>query len=490
MHVYGGNEMESNDDRKYTFPVGQVKQQFLSPFLLKEGKIESLVSALLADDFIFFDISDEAQEDKYYGETRIFHHSLETYFMPNIEPTLFPQSVHDKKSIRRFSKELNQAYNFKSKHLELDFIMESIDVYICPFHIGLINIRISLPIGLTNNDVATFGDLFSFLVPNSDYRKDIQITCEHEQFEQVKDLIFKKLLQRYNRYIDGNHAEMKSYFGSLPFYKDERMYVISYMQHEKADALSELDVYRTSQLNGYQVDGSAYIGASNPDYIKRFCQKHVYDRWGVNTYYAVTDYHFVCLTNEEGPQSKELVRQMYGEHFYTLLLIFYFKLVLLKLSHDYSKTEFEKDHKEVELLTMMINEFSSRYFLPELNSKQTGKEMAGLMQSIFEIEKLHDKVTQTLTTLFQDQEKIESKKFSSLLQILTIYTVISGIYGMNLVIEDLGGNIDWSKFASFSVFEWLTVFVTATGIILSAVMCFFFIKRWFDERKDKSRKLY
>lgn len=482
--------MESNHDSTYTFPIGQVKQQFLSPFLLKEGKIESFVSDLLADGFTFFDISEEAQEDEFYGGTRISHHDLETYFMPNIEPTLFPQSVHDRESIRRFSKKLNKTCSFKSKHLELDFIMDSIDIYVCPFHIGLINIRISLPKGLTNNDVATFGDLFSFLVPNSNYKKDIQITCEQEQFEQVKDLIFKKLIYSYNRYIDGNHAEMKSYYGSLPFYKDERMYVISYIQHEKTDSLSEIDLYRTSQLNGYEVDGSAYIGASNPEYFKRFCQKHVYDRWGQNTYYVVTDYHFTCLTNENGRRSKELVRQMYGEHYYTLLLIFYFKIVLLKLSHDYSITEFNKDHKEVELLTMMINEFSSKYYLPELNSRQTGKEMAALMQSIFGIENLHDKVTQTLTTLFQDQEKLEGKKLNSLLQILTIYTVISGIYGMNLVIEDLGGNIDWSKFGGFSFFDWLAVFVTGTGIILSAVMCFFFFKRWLGDRKDKSSKLY
>ena len=96
----------------------------------------------------------------------------------------------------------------------------------------------------------------------------------------------------------------------------------------------------------------------------------------------------------------------------------------------------------------------------------------------------------TLTTLFQDEEKIKSKKFNSLLQILTFYTIISGIYGMNLVIEDLGGNIDWSKFAGFSLFEWIAVLVTGTGIVLSVFMVYFFIKRWIDENKDHSDKLY
>ncbi|MHA6252435.1 hypothetical protein ACXYMZ_10835 [Oceanobacillus sp. CAU 1775] len=188
--------------------------------------------------------------------------------------------------------------------------------------------------------------------------------------------------------------------------------------------------------------------------------------------------------------SEEITRQMYSEYFYTLLLIFYFKLVLLKLSYNYSQTEFEKDHLEIEILTMMINEFSSKIYLPEFTSKQTGTEMASLIISIFEVEKLHDKVTQTLSTLFQDEEKLKDKRLNFLLQVITFYTVISGIYGMNLVIENLSGDIKWSEFANLSIFEWTAVFITVTGIILSAVMSYYFIRRWLIERKDYSDRIY
>ena len=138
----------------------------------------------------------------------------------------------------------------------------------------------------------------------------------------------------------------------------------------------------------------------------------------------------------------------------------------------------------------MISEFSSNYYLPEINSSTSGKEITKIIQSVFENDKLFRDVNNTLSTLFQRQDKMEGKQINFLLQILTIYTVISGIYGMNLVIEDLGGNIDWSKFLSFSFFEWLVVFVTATGIILSFVMGFFFVKRWLSEKQSKKRKMF
>jgi hypothetical protein len=45
--------------------------------------------------------------------------------------------------------------------------------------------------------------------------------------------------------------------------------------------------------------------------------------------------------------------------------------------------------------------------------------------------------------------------------------VISGIFGMNQVIENLKGPIDWSKMRQYSPFEYLALVVTISGIIVS-----------------------
>ena len=50
-----------------------------------------------------------------------------------------------------------------------------------------------------------------------------------------------------------------------------------------------------------------------------------------------------------------------------------------------------------------------------------------------------------------------------MLTILTIYTVISGIFGMNQVIEDLKGDYTWSFIRGYSSFQWIAFVVTFSG---------------------------
>ncbi|WP_405103653.1 hypothetical protein [Oceanobacillus sp. FSL H7-0719] len=485
------NEHTASVEDNNEFNIQHSTQQFISPFLLKEGKIKPLIERLLNKDFTFFDIEDESLEDMFYGNEKISHEALETFFMPNIEPILFPSDMETIKGLRRFSKKLDKACRLSSPQLKMPFVIDSIDIFICPYHIGLLNIRVRFPEkDLTNNDVLTFADLFRTLIPYNGYDETIEIDYDGHSYNQVKKLIFEELLDSFSDYILNHTPKNSSYFGSLPFFKDERMFVVSYMNHRAGRPITETDLYRIAELNGYDSDGSEYVGALSPDYIHRFYQEKVYDRWADNTYYLISDAHFACITNEKGAVKQRLLCEMYGEYFYTVLLVFYYKLVLLKLSHEHSQIEMESDHTTIDRLTMMISEFSSKYYLPELSSNSSGKEILEIMKSVFEIDKLFHDVENTLSSLFQRQEQLEGKQLNSLLQILTIYTVISGIYGMNLMIDDLKGNIDWSKFISFSLFEWLAVFVTATGILLSLAMGFFFAKRWLQDKKNKKRKMF
>jgi hypothetical protein len=80
---------------------------------------------------------------------------------------------------------------------------------------------------------------------------------------------------------------------------------------------------------------------------------------------------------------------------------------------------------------------------------------------------LFDEVKMTLNDLFQYQDKFQAKRRDTLLMVLTVFTVISGIYGMNQVIEDLKGQIDWSKMLEYSAFEYLALFLTFSGITVS-----------------------
>jgi Mg2+ and Co2+ transporter CorA len=93
-------------------------------------------------------------------------------------------------------------------------------------------------------------------------------------------------------------------------------------------------------------------------------------------------------------------------------------------------------------------------------------------------DELFDDVKQTLNDLHSYQHSRTSKQSSYLLTILTIYTVISGIYGMNQVIDDLEGNFDWSFLSGYSAFQWIAFSVTFTGLAIAFLLVLRVLWRW------------
>ncbi|MFJ7977718.1 hypothetical protein ACIQZI_18805 [Peribacillus sp. NPDC096379] len=477
-------------NKETDFPnVKKAKFQFIFPFMLEEHRIEEFVNRLIEKDFDFFDLNNAEQQQAYYGESHVSHRSLESFFLPNIEPILFPQTDQRRESFRRFSKRTNLTCEFSSNHLETDFIMDSIDIFICPFHIGLINIRVSLPEGLSYSDVLFFGDRFRVLEQISNNEENAKIGCEEETYQQVKDFIFNKLLQDMSCYIDESKIK-DTYFGSLPFFVDERMYVFGHLSITEDSELSKSNLFRAGELNGYDSSGNPYLGALNSDYIDRYYTSHVYDRWGGETYYVTSENHFVCLTKTAGDMEEELISQMHGQLYYSLLFFFYYKIVLLKLSHQHSLIDIEKDKSRTEELIVMITNFSAKFYFPEVNSTTTGREISQMTKDIFQIERLYQDVKETLYDLYQSQDKLSGKRQNALLQILTIYTVISGIFGMNLVIEDGKENFSLSKFMSYTPSELFVFFVTMSGVIISLIIGVYFLKEWIREHKSRNNKIF
>jgi hypothetical protein len=141
--------------------------------------------------------------------------------------------------------------------------------------------------------------------------------------------------------------------------------------------------------------------------------------------------------------------------------------VLLKLSYEYSQLTFHKNSEGIERLIRSITVFSGKYLFLEISSRTEGQEFSELFKKIFHINSLYQEVKETLGTLYQNQEKIAAKRHNYLLLILTIYTVLSGIYGMNLVISKLKGNIHWDSMKQFSIFEYIALIVALSGILIS-----------------------
>ncbi|MDQ0218460.1 hypothetical protein ELQ35_03680 [Peribacillus cavernae] len=482
------NFQEENRNLTHGLKTKRSMLQFIFPFMLENKKTKEFAHRLLDDNFVFFDLKNMEQEDAFYGGSQINHRTLEQYFLPNIEPILFPGSPRSIEGFRRFTKSMDLTAAFQSPHLTTDFTINSFDILFCPFNIGMMNIRVTLPEGLDYTDVLYFADTFRVMEPIVQEEENTKISCEKGSYTKVKDFIFSALAPIMKDFIDQQKAD-SSYFGSLPFFIDERMYVVSHISVPENSTITKTDLYRAGQLNGYDRDGKPFAGALNPDYIDRYYKKNVYDRWGDETYYVTSEYNFACVTKASGELEELLANQMYGQHYYGLLLFFYYKIVLLKLTHEHSKIDIDKDQSDTEQLIMMITVFSSKYLFPEVNSSTSGKEIFKIIKEVFEIDRLYEDVKKTLSSLYQNQDNMSANRNNYLLQILTIYTVVSGIYGMNLVIEDWKGKTRWSKIPDYSFFEYISLFVALSGILISSILGFVALRNWIKEHRNQKKKI-
>lgn len=76
----------------------------------------------------------------------------------------------------------------------------------------------------------------------------------------------------------------------------------------------------------------------------------------------------------------------------------------------------------------------------------------------------------TLHELYKSQENDASARMNMLLFFLTVFTLVSGIYGMNLVIKDWESPFGWKEISTYTFLEWVSLITAVGGIGLSAYL--------------------
>lgn len=464
--------------------------QFIFPFSIKDGEDSSLAGQLLQDGFTRFFLDNKDLEDAYYGEGYcVSHEKMERSYLPFAAHVLFPREK-DEDSFRRFSKVNDLPCRLEMPQQSVHFRVLSTDVFICPFQLGFLTLRVRIEEEtLPFSTVLEFADRFRTLEDSSFQDKQTYIHCDSRSFEQVEDFVFKDLTPGLEPFLDQTEID-GAYFETLPFFVDERMMVQAFYGFTPRDSKDEISVeirYRASQLDGLDLNGNPYISASDPEYIENYVRKHSYNRWGPDTYYMTNEQTFCCLSRAEPEIATQLINQMYGQYYYGLLLSIFHKIVLLKLANLHSRLRINHDYDEIENLIFLINKFSAKFYFLELISQSQGREIFFQLRKVYGNDALFEEVKMTLNDLFQYQDKFQAKRRDTLLMILTVFTVVSGIYGMNQVIEDLKGRIDWSKMLGYSPFEYLALFVTFTGI---AVSIFLTLRELWNGFRSRRRKRF
>ncbi|MBW4085469.1 hypothetical protein [Paenibacillus sp. S150] len=464
--------------------------QFIFPFSVKEGGDMKLIQRLEQDGFTRFFLDNKELEKAYYGEGyRVSHEKMERCYLPFAAHVLFPrEKVKD--SFRRFSRVNNLPCRLDMPGHSIQFQVLSTDVFICPFELGFLTVRIRIEEEHLPFSIALeFADRLRTLENVSYQDEQTTIHCHDRSFGQVEDFVFRNLVRGLEPFLDPSEID-GAYFETLPFFVDERMLVQAFYgfdRREEEDEISEELRYRASQLDGLTLEGEPYISASDNGYIEDYCREHCYSRWGPDTYYMTNEQTFCCLSRAGSGLATQLVNQMYGEYYYGLLLSIFHKIVLLKLANLHSRLRINHDYDEIENLIFLINKFSAKFYFLELISQSQGREIFFQLRKVYGNDALFDEVKMTLNDLFQYQEKFQAKRRDTLLMILTVFTVVSGIYGMNQVIEDLKGKIGWNKMLEYSPFEYLALFVALTGIAVSIGLS---LKQLWNGIRSRRRKRY
>ncbi|WP_455662268.1 hypothetical protein [Pradoshia sp.] len=456
--------------------------QFLFPFSILEGKEDDTVTKLKENGYEWFRLDKVEKEDDYYGQFEIDHEDLENYYLPFTNRILFPK-IEDGKGFQRYTKALGKKSSFIAPSYSADFVIHSVDIFICPYQIGLLNVRVDLlnAEDLTYSQILDFGAKFRVM---EEIHSTTTIECDNQSFEHVQDYIFECVIPDIKGYMS-HKSEKNAYFESFPFFEDNRLYVQALISLD--DELTEEDVYRLGNLDGFFND-KPYISAHNKEFVHAFIQERAYMRWAPYTYILPDSSGFFILTKQTGPEFSRIANSFYGEFYYGLILTLFHKIVLLKLENNYSEIRIEQDTKEVEKLIHAINAFSSNYFFFELATHSEGKDIFVKLRDRFRVELLYEDTRNTLESLYQYQDNFTTKQSSSLLQILTLYSVITGIFGMNLMVDNLDENINWTEaLGSLNFYEYFALFVIISGVIISVFLSIRYIAVWYMDKQERKK---
>lgn len=437
----------------------------MMPFSYHEKSKYKLYDTLKKQGYTFFTLDNLQLQQAYYGDICVLHEGMDQYFLPYIERRLFPEKEKSQ-AFLRYSKKVDQAASLHIHQHTYQFRVMSVDIIVCPFQVGFITFRIALDDASSFDEVVDFMHHIRILEPKMPDESGIQIVSDERVFKSVNEYMLNDLCAFMHDFI--NHDALRGgYFGSLPFFEDERMLLAAYIEPE--EALTTQQLYRLSQLDGLDESGEPYISAVNEAYMEAYLEKRMNHRFAPKIEKLMTEHVFMSIVLPDTPEKMKLFARsrFMGNEYYQLILHYFYKLTLLKLSYLYSEVSVLHDQDYTEQLIAQIDRFSASYYFQEVSSRSSGIEMADKLQEVFKIEQQYTEVKGTLESLYRNQESTSTRRQNSLLFMLTIFTVVSGIYGMNLIIDEWKEPYKLAYLKSYTFFEWISFITAIFGIGLS-----------------------
>lgn len=444
---------------------------FILPIGYNDRKKNDFSQTLKKSGYSYFQMDENLSGMDIYGEGIVVNgKELEQNFLPYVGNKIFPSSLKEH-GFHRYTKPFKEEFNFKLRSTHMPFFIRSLDIILGPFGIAFLTVRVQLKtLGTELSDVLDFMNHFRAVETKlKEEQGAVIVSSESGIHLSINELLFEHLCPFLKGFIL-HEKKLKGYFGSFPFFNDERMYASAFLFSKEGSQMTHDQLYRMGTLDGRTPTGEEFISANNPEYIQRYLDHHLHDRWAPNSYTIVTEHAYITATSVLPKDMSRELSQYMGTHYYNFLLHYFYKIMLLRISYEYSEIDWEKDDEYVKSLIKFITLFSSWYFFQEVSTRSEGKELSKMFREAFNIDNLFKEVNKTLHELYKSQEKDASARMNMLLFFLTVFTVVSGIYGMNLVIKDWESPIGWKEISTYTFLEWVSLITAVGGIGLSAYL--------------------
>lgn len=473
----GENMTEVPDTKDFTVEDGYLS--FILPFAYRKKQIRKAADALEKDGFHFFTLEDPGGRinDLYEGSTEISQEELDQYFLPYVERKIFPPTIEEY-GFHRFYKIIGEEFTLTADGERYPFRFMSLDVTLGPFGIGFLTSRVRLlDKNLPLSSVLNFMQHFRAIENKLKEEQGSVIYCgDGKRFSSIHEFLVDRLASAIRPFIF-HDERLTGYFGSLPYFEDERMFVTSFLFAEPGTEFSEEQLFRIGRVDGLSPDGKPFISASNMAYIRDYLDNYLHDRWAPDLYTLATDFSYTNVTTKSPEEMQRPLAHFMGTHYYNFLLHYFYRIMLLRVSFEYSRLKWDKDEEYLKRLIELITIFSSWYYFQHVSVRQEGRELGLLFRKAFNLDDLFQEVRTTLDELYRTQENAAANRMNLLLFFLTVFTVISGIYGMNLVIEDWKNDTSLNEISKYGLFEWTALLTAVLGIGMSIYLFFTYLGR-------------
>jgi hypothetical protein len=180
---------------------------------------------------------------------------------------------------------------------------------------------------------------------------------------------------------------------------------------------------------------------------KRFKQKiisdthnplHVYRRWEEDTYYMALDYVAVTVTPNNNNRYNIMYMNHVQQYIWFVLLNFYYRDSLTDIMGRYADLGDIKDRRNEEEANELLEDYyelNQKYIFDRITNAPMGMDLWNLYEGAFRSKRLYEAVKSDMNALNLRLSNLVSNKQNQSTLILTLVAGLTGMMGMNVIIQ-------------------------------------------------------